>query len=226
MSESLRGAIFPLSENKTGWIEARNEWMYVGEREADRDEEAHCVCGVRIKNINIIQNRLNANTAEVGNECIHQFEVLRKLCERCRTYECATKSGRYCLRCKRAETRFDTYVRYGSYAGDDYDDAWAEDLAIIKWEWENGIYDFDPHFRAYIQYRFDRNVDGFAELQSKSPDFEKLYKDRILRVGKHTGQTFSWIWKNDKKYCVWVAGLDNFVNMDFFKYSKYMLGYN
>jgi len=226
MSDKLRSAIFPRSQNQNDWMEARNEWMYVGETQADHEQVAHCVCGVRIVKIITIQNRLNGNTAEVGNECIHQFEVLRKLCERCRTYECATKTGRYCLRCKREETRFNTYVKYGSYAGDDYDDAWAEDLAIIKWEWENGMYDYDPHFRAYIQYRFDRNVDGFAEIEPKSPDFEKLYKDRTLTFGKYNGQSFSWIWKNDKKYCVWVVGLDNFSNSDFKKYCKYMLGRN
>ncbi|WP_089162928.1 hypothetical protein [Caballeronia sordidicola] len=68
--EQLRAHILPLSVSKD-FDTARSEWVLVGVQISE--EFDHCPCGKEIKEHCHIQNRLNGNTAYVGNICINRF---------------------------------------------------------------------------------------------------------------------------------------------------------
>ncbi|HEX8580598.1 MAG TPA: hypothetical protein VF655_13520, partial [Allosphingosinicella sp.] len=72
--EKFTAAILALSNSKV-WLEAKPEWelhsvYYDGSRRA-------CECGHQpIHQICVIKNKENANEAEVGNVCVHNFMQL------------------------------------------------------------------------------------------------------------------------------------------------------
>lgn len=72
MSEyTLTKEILALSQSKS-WDEAKREWMLHNIYEADEFET--CLCGhYPIKEICILQNNQNKNTATVGNCCVKKF---------------------------------------------------------------------------------------------------------------------------------------------------------
>ena len=72
---ALRTAILALSE-ASDWEVARREWALQDVYEAD--EPQSCPCGkFPIMEICVIRNRVNKNTAEVGNVCVKRFLGIR-----------------------------------------------------------------------------------------------------------------------------------------------------
>jgi hypothetical protein len=58
--------------NASTWAEARKEWAL--EKVFIQSQPSRCLCGqFPIKEICVLRNRVNANRAEVGNVCVHQF---------------------------------------------------------------------------------------------------------------------------------------------------------
>lgn len=72
MSEyKLAEAIIALSAGKT-WDESKLEWQL--EEVYNQDEPDTCLCGhFPIVEICVLRNKLNGNTAEVGNVCVKKF---------------------------------------------------------------------------------------------------------------------------------------------------------
>lgn len=223
MCEALQNAIFPYCDNKYNWFEAREEWLIDGEDEALWEDNERCVCGQHITRLKFIVHKRTGERLQIGSECINQFEVLKNLCERCNVYEVPKNTSKYCEYCRRNKTRVDTTILRGTYRGERYDDAFAEDKGLLKWELEEGIYDYDTHFRKYLQNKIDRNTDGFRDIQPTPPNYEKLYANWIITFGKYRHKKFSEVWKDDKSYCRWVANLDTCPQDNFKKYCKYVL---
>ncbi|MES2046722.1 MAG: hypothetical protein V4475_22855 [Pseudomonadota bacterium] len=72
--EKFTAAILALSNSKA-WLEAKPEWeLYIVYNDGS---ERACECGHQpIHQICVIKNRENANEAEVGNVCVHNFMQL------------------------------------------------------------------------------------------------------------------------------------------------------
>lgn len=69
----LTTELLKLSSSKT-WDEAKLEWNLIDVEKVSEEESEVCLCGKDpILEICIIQNKINSNTARVGNSCVKKF---------------------------------------------------------------------------------------------------------------------------------------------------------
>lgn len=66
--EELKKVVIEHSRNKT-WEDAKKEWFH----STIFYEESNCICGMKIKQNCVIENRFNAQELVVGNVCVNKF---------------------------------------------------------------------------------------------------------------------------------------------------------
>ena len=223
MCEALRNAVFPYCENKTNWLEAREEWLLDGEDKCEWEDREYCVCGKQLINLYYILHKNSGVRLQIGSECIHQFEVIHLLCQRCAIYDVPTKTSKYCDNCRNERNMIDRIIRYGYYKNRSYEGAWEEDKGIIKWELNTGVYNFDPHYRKFLENRLVRNTDGFKDVEPKPITTKDMFENFFVDFGKYKGQKFKDVFSKDVSYCRWVSNLETCSQYEFKKYCKYML---
>lgn len=222
MSEKLQEAIFPYCDEKEDWLIAREEWRYLGRIE-NGERENVCACGKKhIKKLHLIEHKRTGITRIIGSECVYQFNMV-EFCERCGIYKRPSKTSKYCQHC-RGKNRIEKIVKFGMYSGEDYDDAFAQDRANIKWELEKGIYNRDKHYTQYLKNKLEQNADDFDDIEPVKPNYKLFYRNYRLSFGRYKGMTYETVSNRDRQYCSYIVREGITHDVEFYYYCRSVLG--